>query len=149
LIVTISSGISSGDLPPQRWFDFGGKSMFNLNGNLRGVGYKAYTGDRMVKGVVELSLFKTLFADITEEMTDWQGIKRSLKLTPWIGLGWSDLSGKNAALRDNYLIPSTVTDGIYREFGISLGDKMNFFRIDLITNNYSSKNLRFSFNFFR
>ncbi|MFC1563962.1 DUF5686 family protein [candidate division KSB1 bacterium] len=149
LIINITAGISDGALPPQKWFDFGGKSMLNLNGNLRGVGYKAFTGDRMIKGIFELEIFRRFIFDPTEDIKDWDAFNKSMKLTLWAGAGWSRISQGNRDYVSYLNIPILAADKIYTEYGISIGDRLNIFRLDLIFNNMSDHPVLFSLNFIR
>ncbi len=133
--VYTSAAISYNNLPPQRWFDFGGRTFLNYYGNLRGVNYKEFTGDRMVYGTLEYAIKGTEFYD---RGLQWNPIK-AVKLTLWAGLGWSSLSANNKNLFKNVNTPTNTADDIYYEIGIGFGDALNIFRIDF-THNSISKN---------
>ncbi len=149
IILNLTSGISSDDLPPQKWFDLGGKSLMNPYGNLRGIGYKTFTGDRMFQGILEMELFRRFVFDPTEEQNDWDAFKKSLKITPWIGMCWSELSERNVSSVSQLNVPAFTADGVYTEFGIGIGDRLNIIRVDLIRNNLSENAVLFSLNFLR
>ncbi len=143
----IDGGLADGSLPPQRWFDFGGKTFINYSGNLRGTGYKYFTGDRMVNGTVEYSfILRDMFERLHEDSED---IRQILKFTVWGGAGWSRLSNSSIKLAAGLDVPSGVTDGVYREFGIGIGDRFNIFRLDFIINNIEKGKVLFGFNFMR
>ncbi|MCP4724105.1 MAG: hypothetical protein GY863_03665 [bacterium] len=148
-ILTLSGGISSGDLPPQRWFDLGGKIFMQYYGNLRGVGYKAFTGDRMASGLLEYSFCYGDVWDSVQKRPWWEYAFRMTKFTLWTGQSWSELSDKNSDPAEGKAIPMMTTDGIYREFGFSIGDRFSLFRFDFTTNNSSNRSFIFSLNFWR
>ncbi len=137
-----SGGYAWGALPPQRWFDFGGKSFLNYHGNLRGVAYKRFTGDRMARGTLEYAIKGRTFYDIGLKQ-DWI---KALKLTFWVGTGWSELSEKSKHLVRDLDVPMETTDGMYHEFGIGIGDVLNIFRFDFIGNNISGNEILVRFN---
>jgi len=140
-----AAGVSSGDLPPQRWFDFGGKLPLKYNGMLRGVGYKYFTGDKMATGVLEYSINGNVLYDLGLE----RAILKGLKFTLWTGGGWSELSESNTLYAAGVQTPSITADDGYYEYGIGIGDKLNIFRFDLVYNNISDKTFLFSFNVLR
>ncbi|MCH8285003.1 hypothetical protein IIB79_00570, partial [candidate division KSB1 bacterium] len=140
-----TAGVSGGDLPPQRWFDFGGKLPLQYNGRLRGVGYKYFTGDRMATGVVEYSINGKVLYNLGVKRT----LLKGLKFTIWTGVGWSELSESNKQYAAGVLTPSITAEDGYYEYGIGIGDLLNIFRIDLIHNNLSDKIFLFSFNVLR
>ena len=143
----LTLGSSKGALPPQRWFDFSGKTFINYSGNLRGTGYKYFTGDRTAAGIIEYSI---LFSDLYEfAEADAEGIENNIKLVFWTGFGWSRLSAKSKLLAEGLNIPQRTTDGIYREFGIGISDRFNICRLDFIRNSISDKKILFSINFLR
>ncbi len=148
-VFTLSGAYSDGLLSPQRWFDFGGKTFGEYYGNLRGIGYKAFTGDRMAYGLLEYSLMDSYLLDVEDIDTRWDNWRHAGKITFWTGIGWSDLSEKNRALAAGRLIPAYTTNGTYNEFGISIGDRFNMFRFDFVHHNDSTKEILFSFNIFR
>jgi hypothetical protein len=141
----IFGGISSGFLTPQRWFDFGGKSFLNYFGNLRGVDYKTFTGDKMAYSTIEYILNGSTFYDL--------GLKKkwlkAIKLTFWTGVGWSSLSEKSKSLAANLNAPLRTTNGTYHEFGLGIGDILNILRVDLVRNSISKNKLLVSFNVLR
>jgi len=149
LFFSASAAVSRGKLPPQRWFDFGGKSLFNYNGNLRGVGYKAFTGDRLAFGTIELTRYWMHLFDFKREKRRFEALRRMLKFTFWTGFGWSELSEKNRIYAEGIRTPQNTTEGLYHEFGIGIGDRMNFARLDFIRNSISKNNIKVSINFFR
>jgi len=149
IYLNLSGAVSDGDLPPQRWFDFGGKSFLNYKGCLRGVHYKAFTGDRMAYGVFEYQrYFKDLF-DFEGVGSRFDGLKRMLKLHLWAGAGWSELSDSNRLYASGVLTPDRITDDVYHEFGIGIGDRFNAFRLDFIRNSLDDNGIRVSFNILR
>ncbi|MFC1553628.1 DUF5686 family protein [candidate division KSB1 bacterium] len=138
-------GFSDGYLPPQKWFDFGGKIIVDHVGKLRGVGYKAFTGDRMARSILELELdgdavYYSGFGD--------DGIKL-FKFTLWGGAGWSDLAQRNMNYAGNIITPRRVTDDVYFEYGLGMSDKINLFRMDVIRNSISGNRLYVTINFLR
>lgn len=145
LYLSLAGGISDGDLPPQRWFDFGGKMLLDFYGNLRGVGYKAFTGDRMAYGTLEYVVNGNVLYNL--------GLKRTylkiMKFTFWSGAGWSELSDRNIRYAAGVNAPTRTTDDIYYEFGIGIGDKLNIFRVDFIYNSISKNKILIGFNFLR
>ncbi|MFC1725143.1 DUF5686 family protein [candidate division KSB1 bacterium] len=147
--VFLSGGLSRGSLPPQRWFDFGGKTFINYYGNLRGIPYKYFTGDRMIYGTVEyLTFWKDMF-DFDEKQTFIGDLKKLLKFIFWAGIGWSDLSDKSRASASGIFVPSRITDGIYHEFGIGISDRFNLARFDFIRNSLDKNKILISINFMR
>lgn len=140
-----TAGASSGDLPPQRWFDFGGKLPLNYNGRLRGVGYKFFTGDKMATGVLEYSINGNVLYDLGLKRT----ILKGMKFTLWIGGAWSELSQSNKQYAADVFTPTLTAEGGYNEYGIGIGDKLNIFRFDFIYNNISNNTFLFSFNVLR
>jgi len=149
LYFSFSGGISDGNLPPQRWFDFGGKSLFNYKANLRGVGYKEFTGDRMVYGIIEYTRFWMHMFEFKREPSKLDGLRRTLKFTFWTGLGWSKLSERNRIYAANVRTPMIPTGGLYHEIGIGIGDRFNFMRLDLIRNSIDKNKIVVSINFFK
>jgi hypothetical protein len=141
----LSAGASDGKLPPQYWFDFGGKVFLDYTGRLRGTGYKAFTGDRFAVSVLEYSLNGSWLRD--------KGLRlpfmRILKFTLWGGAGWSDLYDKNLSYAANIFTPVRTTDGTYHEFGFGISDAINMFRIDFIRNSISKNSVQIGFNFLR
>jgi len=115
-------------------------------GNLRGTGYKAFTGDRMAMGLLEYSF---CYGSVWDIKPNWEGLKRIVKLTFLTGLAWSELSDRSRKLAADRDIPALTTDGLYHEYGFSIGDRFNLCRLDFITNNKSNKSVLFSFNFMR
>jgi len=145
LNIFASAGISTGKLPPQRWFDFGGKTFMNYHGNLRGVDYKVFTGDRMAAATVEHSMIGSEFYERGLKA----GFVKALKLHLWSGIGWSSLSEKSKRLVAAINTPTETTDGIYHEFGIGIGDRFNILRIDLVRNSISKNKILVSLNVLR
>ena len=133
---------SWGALPPQRWFDFGGRSFQNYYGNLRGVSYKMFTGDRGAYATLEYSIKGTILGNVGNP---W-GLLRILKLTLWGGFSWSKLSDRTAQLASGLDVPKQTTDGLYQEYGIGIGDALNIFRLDFIRTNQNDKGILFRFN---
>ena len=140
--VSTSAAISYKDLPPQRWFDFGGRTFLNYYGNLRGVDYKKFTGDRMAFGTLEYAIKGSEFYD---RGLHWNPVK-AIKLTLWTGMGWSSLSAKNKNLFKNVNTPTTTADDLYHEIGVGFGDALNIFRIDFIHNSISGEGIKVGFN---
>jgi len=147
--LSMSLGISEGRLPPQRWFDFGGKSLFNYTGNLRGVGYKAFTGDRMAYGTFEYSRYFMHLFEKKKEPGRFDDFKKALKCTLWAGFGLSDLSEKNRLYAAAINTPLQTTQGGYYEFGFGIGDRFNITRIDFIRNSIQKNSIICSINFFQ
>ena len=145
LYLSLSGAISFGKLPPQKWFDFGGKTFLNYYGNMRGVNYKAFTGDRLLSATCEYSINGNALYNLGLKL----GIIKVLKLTLWNGLGWSSLSAKNKRYAEGLNIPIETTDGIYHEMGIGISDRLNIFRVDLVRHTISKNKLLVSFNFLR
>ncbi|MFC1556623.1 DUF5686 family protein [candidate division KSB1 bacterium] len=147
--VSLAGMTSDGDLPSQRWFDFGGKSFLNYNGNLRGTGYKAFTGDRALYGTVEYMRYLLDMFDFTAEDTRWNSFRRTTKITLWTGFGWSELLGGNRVYAAGIRTPSAAVDDWYHEFGVGISDRFNFFRLDFIRNSISKNNIQIGFNILR
>lgn len=145
LHICASAGFATGKLPPQRWFDFGGKTFMNYHGNLRGVDYKTFTGDRMINSTVEYSLIGSEFYDHGLKA----GFIKALKLHLWSGIGWSSLSEKSKRFALNINTPIATTDGMYHEFGIGLGDRFNILRVDFVRNRISENKILVSLNVLR
>lgn len=145
LNIFTSAAVSTGKLPPQRWFDYGGKTFMNYHGNLRGVDYKAFTGDRMINSTVEYSIIGSEFYNRGLKV----GFLKALKLHLWSGIGWSSLSEKSKRFALNINTPTETTDGVYHEFGIGIGDRFNILRIDLVWNSISNNKISASLNVLR
>jgi len=145
LNIFAAAAISAGKLPPQRWFDFGGKTFMNYHGNLRGVAYKYFTGDRMIYSTVDYSIIGSEFY---KAGLKW-GFLKALKLHLWSGAGYSRLSDKNKNYALNINSPTRTTDGIYHEFGIGIGDRFNILRVDLVRNSISNNKILISVNVLR
>ncbi len=145
LNLALATGMASGYLPPQRWFDFGGRTFLNFTGNFRGVNYKEFTGDRMASINVDYALNGGILYD--------KGIHskfiRALRLNLWSGLGWSELSSKSKTMATNPNHPGEITNGIYHEFGVGLGDQFNILRFDFIRNSIRENKILMTFNFLR
>ncbi|MBN2093469.1 hypothetical protein JW964_27845, partial [candidate division KSB1 bacterium] len=145
LNLAVAVGLASGYLTPQRWFDFGGRTFLNFSGNMRGVDYKKFTGDRMATVNIDYAINGGILYD--------KGIHsnflRALRLHLWGGLGWSELSSKSKSLVTDMNLPSITTNGIYHEFGIGLGDQFNIMRIDLIRNSSRENKILMTLNFLR
>ncbi len=139
------AGYTTGALTPQRWFDFGGKTFLNYQGNLRGVEYKAFTGDAAAYGTVEYVQQGGALYDRGVKL----GILRALQATLWAGAGWSELSGRSADLASQLNTPRATTKGLYNEFGLAVGDILNIFRLDIIRNSISGNTLQVTFNVLR
>ena len=136
-------GYAWGGLPPQRWFDFGGKSFLNYHGSLRGVGYKAFTGDRYAQVTLEYAVKGSAFYDLGLR---WEPI-RVLKLTLWGGFGWSELSEESRHLAQGTDdVPVQTTHGPYHEFGFGIGDALNIFRVDFIRTSLNQNEILIRFN---
>ncbi len=145
----LSGGISNGKIPPQEWFDFGGRSLFNYRGILRGVGYKDFTGDRVFYGTAEYVWSIGDIYQFTRNKTIIDTLKKLFKVTLWTGFGWSDLSDENLDYTAGISTPIRTTDDFYSEIGIGFSDRLNAFRIDLIRNSISENRILFSINIFR
>jgi len=145
LYLSLAGGISDGDLPPQRWFDFGGKMLLNYYGNLRGVGYKAFTGDRMACATLEYVVNGNVLYNLGLERT----YLKIMKFTIWSGAGWSKLSDRNIRYAAAVNTPTRTAEDGYYEFGIGIGDKLNISRIDFIYNSISKNKILIGFNFLR
>ena len=152
--LTMNSGLTNGAVSPQRWFDFGGKVFGNYTGELRGVGYKEFTGDRMFSGVAEYHLKARALKKAGFPFPLLSGTKFIL----WSGIGWSELSDKSLHLVFdpdiqtfapiyNYL-PTKTTDGTYYEYGIGISDLANIFRLDFIHTSIDDK-VMMGFNILR
>jgi hypothetical protein len=137
-------GTSRGDLPPQRWFDFGGRTFMNYHGNLRGVNYKAFTGDRAAHGTVEYTR-----TGLGRRTGGSGGFMQILKLTLWTGAGWSKHNETGTTLCEISCVPLQTTNGWYREAGIGIGDRLNIFRVDCILNNRNDHRIQFGWNILR
>ncbi|MFC1555965.1 hypothetical protein ACFL67_02670 [candidate division KSB1 bacterium] len=146
LRISLIGGYSDGVTPPQRWFDFGGKSFLNYYGNLRGVDYRYFAGDKMILGVVDYTFSRSSLFDITNSLPAWEKIGAWLKVTPWIGFGWSEVSAENREIAVNLNIPCMTTGGLYSEFGIGIGDRFNFLRLDVLHSNLSGGAVKFNVN---
>ena len=149
LIFTFNGGTSSGTLPPQRWFDFGGKSLFNFYGNLRGVEYKAFTGDKMAFGMLEYSTYLVNFIVIPCKLNVLTILKRLIKFNLWTGFGWSQLAEKNRLFAAGINTPGDVTDGTYYEYGIGIAGFYDMFRLDFLRNSISKNKVQISLNVFK
>ncbi len=145
LTLFAAAATATGKLPPQRWFDFGGKTFLNYHGNLRGTDYKAFTGDRMVNATLEYSINGSKFYHCGLKA----GWIKGLKLHLWSGLGWSELSEESRQLAHNINTPRATTDGIYHEFGIGLSDRLNIVRIDVVRSSVSGNKILGSVNVLR
>jgi hypothetical protein len=145
LTLFTAAAAATGKLSPQRWFDFGGKTFLNYHGNLRGADYKAFTGDRMIYTTLEYSINGSEFYHRGLKV----GFVKALKLHLWSGIGWSTLSEKSKLLALNINTPTETTDGIYHEFGIGLGDRLNILRIDVVRNSVSGNKILGSVNVLR
>jgi len=116
---------------------------------LRGVGYKEFTGDRMVYGIIEYTRFWMHMFEFKREPSRLDGLRRTLKFTFWTGLGWSKLSERNRLYYADIRIPMNPTDEVYHEFGIGINDRFNFMRLDLIRNFIDKNKIVVSINFFK
>lgn len=134
-----------GALAPQRWFDFGGRLFLNYHGNLRGVEYKAFTGDRMVYGTMEW----VLKGEALYRLGIPIGWLRGMKFTFWAGTGWSELTDASLNLASRLVVPSTTTDGRYDELGFGLGDILNILRLDFIHSSRQDNTILVRFNVLR
>ena len=130
LFLHATGAVSWGSLPPQRWFDFGGRSFLNYHGNLRGVDYKAFIGDRMTQAVLEYSVKGGTLYDLGLRH-EWI---KTIKLTLWGGIGWSAFSDNSLKLSEGLDVPRNTTEHGYHEFGLAIGDVLNLFRVDFIRN---------------
>ncbi|MCP4723390.1 MAG: hypothetical protein GY863_00060 [bacterium] len=145
----ISGGMTSGKLPPQKWFDFGGKSLANYRGILRGVGYKDFTGDRMAYGTMEYIMSAGDIYQFTYDKSIFDTVKKLVKFTFWAGFGWSELSAENLSYTNEIMTPVRTTEDTYSEFGIGISDRLNVFRMDFVRNSISENTILFSINVFR
>jgi len=145
----LTAGISSGNLIPQRRFDFGGKTFADYSGNLRGVEYKYFTGDRMVYSTLEFNHFFGTMSEYDNTKPWFKNLKKILKFSIWSGVGWSELSEKNRILYAGFNTPVRVTDGIYSEYGIGIADILNLLRVDFIVNNVGNNKVIVGLNFMR
>lgn len=132
LFFSAAGGLSSGFLPPQRWFDFGGKVFLNYHGNLRGVNYNQFTGDKMIYSTFEYVINGNAFPFAPR-------LLKNLKISLWNGIGWSSLFSKNLKYAIGISAPTTTTDGVYYEYGIGIGDKLNILRIDFLRTSSGNK----------
>ncbi|MFC1726489.1 DUF5686 family protein [candidate division KSB1 bacterium] len=149
IYLSFNAGTSNGSLPPQLWFDFGGKSLFNYSGMLRGTKFKEYTGDRMLNGTIEYSLYGGNIFRYSSNRSIFSKIKRMTKLYFWAGFGWSKLSQKNISYAAGINTPIRTTDGMYSEFGFGISDRFNILRLDFIKNTVSKNAILFTVNVFR
>ena len=132
---TMNSGFSAGSVAPQRWFDFGGKVIGNYTGELRGVRYKEFTGDRMLNGILEYHLKGKALEHFGLDFP----LSSSVKFILWSGVGWSSISDKSLDLAKNLIVPTKTTNGIYNEFGIGITHPENVFRWDFIHTSEDNK----------
>ena len=128
---SVTAGVSSGHLPAQYWFDFGGKIFMNNTGHLRGIKYKAYTGDIMIQSVYE----HTVNGSALYYKGLRTGLMKALKLHFWSGIGWSRRSHDNFHYNDRIIFPLSTAEDIYYEAGFGISDYLNIFRADFIYNN--------------
>ncbi|MFH1943314.1 MAG: DUF5686 family protein, partial [bacterium] len=141
----VSGAASWGALTPQRWFDFGGTTFLNYHGNLRGVDYKAFTGDRAAYTTLEYTIKGSAFYDLGLK---WGWIKL-FKMTLWGGTGWSSLTEKSRNLAADLNIPSTTAETGYRELGLGIGDALNIFRLDFVRTSLQQNTWLIRFNILR
>jgi hypothetical protein len=145
LNLAIAAGMASGYLPPQRWLDFGGRTFLNFHGNMRGVDYKKFTGDRMASINIDYAINGGILYD--------KGVHskfiRALRLNLWSGLGWSELSSKSKTMATKLNFPGETTDEIYHELGVGLGDQFNILRFDFIRNSIRENKILITLNFLR
>ncbi|OVE79504.1 hypothetical protein BVY01_02390 [bacterium I07] len=140
LRLDLQGGTSRGSLPPQKWFDFGGRIFLNYYGHFRNVSYKAFTGDRAVSGVLTYTMKGSVFASL--HLGDWV---HAVKLTFWAGLGKSSMTAASRMLA-GVDAAAEMTNGIYREWGMGIGDILNMFRLDFILSSQDA-GFRIQFNF--
>ncbi len=140
----LNGGFSSGEVAPQRWFDFGGKVFANYRGRLRGIDYKYFTGDKMLSSVLEYQVNGRVLEQIGIE----NKLINAIKFIFWNGYGWSSLSHKSRQLAINLNLPTATTDGLYYEIGLGISDILNIFRLDFIHNNIDNK-ITVGFNILR
>ncbi len=138
----VAGAFSWGTLPPQRWFDFGGRTFLTYYGNLRGVDYKAFTGDRGAYATLEWGMKGSA---LKNPVKGFHWIE-AFKLTFWAGAGWSDLSDTGRDFVYGLDTPILTAESGYQEVGIGIGDVLNVFRVDFIWNNISEKRVLIQFN---
>ncbi|MFC1492890.1 hypothetical protein ACFL6O_02950 [candidate division KSB1 bacterium] len=136
---------SDGTLSPQRWYDFGGKSVMNYYGRLRGIGYKYFTGSSALEGTAEFIVNAEWFF----QKGDIPGLLRPIKFTFWGGFGWSELQDEAKLSALSRGIPCFTADEVYYEQGFSIGDRLNFMRIDFISTNIPGNKVLININFIR
>jgi hypothetical protein len=141
-----ATGFVSWDaLAPQRWFDFGGTTFLNYHGNLRGVDYKAFTGDRAAYATLEYTVKGSAFYDLGLK---WGWIKLC-KIMLWGGAGWSSLTERSRNIAADLNIPSATAETGYREIGVGIGDALNIFRLDFVRTNLQQNTWLVRFNVLR
>ena len=141
----LTGGVSDGELPPQKWFDFGGKLPFQYYGRLRGIDYKTFTGDKAAYGTIEYSVNGSVLSNVGLEQLFLQAIKTTF----WTSAGKSTLTDRNRRYIQDINVPSETTDSIYYEYGIGIGDRFNVFRVDFVHNSLHDDTVRVNFNIFR
>ncbi len=147
--VNTSSGTGKGNIPSQKLFRFGGKTLFNTSGKLRGVGLKSITGNRYLSTTIEFPLtFDSVF-NMTESSSGWDNFERLIKINPWIGYGWSHLDGKYKQSGFITINNSRDMHGGYWEAGVGIADRFSFFRIDVYANNLDDRGVSLSFNVYK
>ncbi|MFZ5515535.1 MAG: DUF5686 family protein [Candidatus Zhuqueibacterota bacterium] len=134
-----------GKLSPQRWFDFGGNTFLSDGGNLRSLDYKKFTGDRVACGVAEYVLYGSSLVDMGWHIR----YLKAFKLTPWTGLGWSELTSRSREFAGAIVAQARTTDGLFTEVGLGISDRFNMLRFDVMWNSISGNKILFSLNALR
>jgi len=143
--VHLAQFMAIGELSPQRWFDYGGKTFLSDWGNLRSLDYKKFTGDRVAIGVAEYVLYGSSLYDMGWRKPSF----KAFKLIAWSGFGWSELTSRSLKFAEAIDSPSLTTDGLFTELGIGLSDRFNIVRFDAAWNSISGRKILFSVNVLR
>ncbi|MGD1047005.1 MAG: DUF5686 family protein [Bacteroidota bacterium] len=125
LTIIFNAGITTGHLPPQRYFSLASNVLFvGEQGTLRGVGSREYYGDRYTECSIEYNFRRAPFA-----LTGIRALYES-KLE-FIVIGAVARSWLTDEALRTPQFPVNDTKGWYYEAGIGVSNILDLFRIDL------------------
>ncbi|GEM_PF-6025901 len=128
LSAEVRGGMSVRPLPPHRLFDVGGGPGFYFPfGVLRGVPLNWFQGDRFAAVLIDYHFGGRIFKDVPFPRVS---LADMFEVIGFAGAAWTSLSARSRAMATDEAL--RTTDGIYAEIGVSVAEKRDYFRFDVM-----------------
>ena len=128
LSAEVRGGMSIRPLPPHRMFDVGGGPGFYFPfGVLRGVPLNWFQGDRFATVLIDYHFGGRIFKDVPFPRVS---LADMFEVIGFAGAAWTSLSARSRAMATDESL--RTTDGIYTEVGLSVAERRDYFRFDVM-----------------